>query len=360
MSSLTAAEQTAADQAAADQAAAPSAAALSAAALSAAALSAADVVEIAVLSRSGLDESRHLGAAAVIGPDGSVLRALGNIDALIFGRSTLKFFQAIAVLRSGVSLEGSQLVLASASHGGTPEHSEVARAILTRAGLTEDSLQCPPDWPLDSASRWAASAPERITMNCSGKHAAFLLACVTNGWPTDSYLEPAHPLQQRIRATVEEFTGESVGHVGIDGCGAPVFALSLRSLATAIGRVASRTDPQAALLVDAILATPWALDGHGRANTIVIEQLGLITKVGAEGVLVMAALDGTAVALKMLDGNERATTIVALTLLASVGTITPADAARVSALTTRRVLGGGADVGGLRASDHVRSFSPPA
>ncbi|QNE46455.1 asparaginase [Glaciihabitans sp. INWT7] len=314
------------------------------------------VVELAILSRSGLDESRHLGAAVVVSPDGSVLRSLGDVDALVYGRSSLKFFQAIAVLRSGVSLAGAQLVLSTASHAGTAAHVEVVRSILERAGLDVEALQCPVDWPLDSASRSAASAPARITMNCSGKHAAFLLACVENGWDTASYLDPEHPLQQRIRATVEEFTGEPVGHIGVDGCGAPVFATTLRGLATAVGRVAASRDPSAALLTAAVLAEPWAIDGPGRANTVVIEQLGLLTKGGAEGVIVMGAPDGTAVALKMLDGSARATSLVGLGMLASVGAISLEDADRVGALTTERVLGGGLPVGAIRVSELVRGL----
>lgn len=312
------------------------------------------VVELAILSRSGLDESRHLGAAVVVSPDGTVARALGDADALVYGRSSLKFFQAIAVLRSGVILEGAQLVLATASHAGTPQHVAVVRELLARAGLGEDSLQCPLDWPLGSAARSAASAPARVTMNCSGKHAAFLLACVENGWPTSSYLEPAHPLQQQIRLTVEEFTGQPVVHVGVDGCGAPVFATTLRGLATAVGRVSAARDTSAALLVAAVLAEPWAIDGPGRANTVVIEQLGLLVKGGAEGVIVMGAADGTAVALKMLDGSARATSLVALGLLASVGAITTEDSDRVGALATEKVLGGGRPVGDIRVSELVR------
>jgi L-asparaginase II len=320
------------------------------------ALHANGVVELATLARSGLDESRHLGAAVVVGPDGIVLRSLGNPSALVFGRSSLKFFQAITVLRSGVQLAGAELVLASASHAGTPRHVEVVRGMLARAGLTEDHLQCPVDWPLDSASRAAAasgqitSGKSRITMNCSGKHAAFLLACVQNGWPVESYLEPQHPLQVLIRATVEEFTGSPVGHTGVDGCGAPVFATTLAQLATAIGRVTKGSDMDAAALVTAILAEPWALDGPGRANTVVIEQLGLIAKGGAEGVIVMGAPDGTAVALKMIDGSARATSLVALALLGSVGAISPAEAERVGTLVTEKVLGGGEVVGSIRPS----------
>ena len=245
-------------------------------------------------------------------------------------------------------------MLATASHAGTTEHVEVVRELLSRAGLDEDALQCPLDWPLDSASRSAASAPARVTMNCSGKHAAFLLACTQNGWPTDSYLDPAHPLQQRIRDTIEEFTGEPIGHVGVDGCGAPVFATTLRGLATAVGRLSTSGDASAALLTAAVLAEPWAIDGTGRPNTVVIEQLGLLTKGGAEGVIVMAAPDGTAVALKMLDGSARATSLVALGLLASVGAIPEDEADLVGAMTTEKVLGGGLPVGDIRVSELVR------
>ncbi|MCU1439911.1 MAG: Asparaginase [Rhodoglobus sp.] len=299
-------------------------------------------VELAVIERSGFAESRHSGAAVVVGPDGAVLTELGNGSAHVFGRSTLKFMQAIAVLRSGAELDGVQLVLAAASHRGTPRHVGVVHGILARAGLSENALQCPADRPLDPAFR--ASEPSRITMNCSGKHAAFLLACVHNGWPVESYLEPGHPLQQLIRATVEEYTGEPIGAAGIDGCGAPVFAVTLRGLARATSRVA--TDPEAARLVAAIRADAWALDSLAVAAAI--DELGIIAKNGAEGVLVAAAPDGTAVALKVLDGSTRASIPVALTLLTATGALDAAAAQRIIGATTERVLGGGVPVGELR------------
>lgn len=308
------------------------------------------VVELAIVERNGLVESRHLGAAVVVSAEGTVLHALGDIEALVYPRSSLKPLQALAVLRSGVELEGAQLVLASASHAGTPEHVRVVTELLTRAGLGEEALQCPPDWPLDQRSAALAraeGAQRRVTMNCSGKHAAFLLSCVRNSWSTADYLDPAHPLQQLIRETVEELTGEPVGHLGVDGCGAPLFAVTLRGLATALSRLARRLDPEAARLTEAILHDAWAIDGPGRANTVVTEELGLLCKGGAEGVMVMAAPDGTAVALKVLDGTQRATTLVALELLARSGAVPRAEADRVIALTTEKVLGGGDAVGAI-------------
>ena len=46
-------------------------------------------------------------------------------------------------------------------------------------------------------------------MNCSGKHAAMLSACVAAGWPTAGYLERDHPLQQAIEARLAEAAGEA-------------------------------------------------------------------------------------------------------------------------------------------------------
>lgn len=309
-----------------------------------------DSTELAVLERSGMVESRHLGVAVVQAPDGSSLRTLGNADALIYPRSSLKPIQAVTVLRCGASLEGEQLVLATASHAGTAEHQRVAGDILARAGLAEDDLHCPADWPFDPTSAREAEGPRRLAMNCSGKHASFLLACVHNGWSIDDYLDPLHPLQRAIVATTEEFAGEAIGHYGTDGCGAPLFGISLRGLARAISLVAQGTEDATARLADAIRRHPWAIDGPGRANTVVVEELGLIAKLGAEGVNVMAAPDGTTVAVKMLDGNGRASTMVALELLASVGAIDASHARAVARRTTERVLGGGEPVGELRVS----------
>ena len=301
-----------------------------------------------------MTESRHFGAAAVVDARGSVLRALGDTTALIYPRSTLKPLQAIAVLRAGAPLEGAQIVLATASHAGSEEHLVVVRSILRRAGLTPEALQCPVDWPL---SREAANdlvrakeRPNRLHMNCSGKHAAFLLASVTNGWSTDDYLDPEHPLQQRIRVTIEEFTGEKIEHSGTDGCGAPVHATTLVGLARAIGRVAGATSGDEVRLTAAIYENPWAIDGRGRANTVVIERLGLIAKLGAEGVLVLGAPSGTAVAVKILDGSLRAATLVALELLVQAGEVDASAANSVLDESLERVLGGGRVVGAIETA----------
>jgi L-asparaginase II len=277
----------------------------------------ADSVELAVLERSGEIESRHLGAAVLVDADGSILDALGDPSALIYPRSAVKPLQATAVLGTGLALEGEQLVLAAASHAGTPAHVAVVERMLASAGLDESALQCPADWPLDGAARHDATSPRRLTMNCSGKHASFLAAAVHAGWSTADYLDPAHPMQRIIAATIADYAGESVSHWGIDGCNAPTPVISLTGLARSIGRLAASGSP----LPAAILAYPWAIDGPGRDNTVTTEETGVIAKLGAEGVLVLATTAGQSVAVKTLDGANRARTLVALELLVRAGLV---------------------------------------
>jgi L-asparaginase II len=329
--------------------------------VSPAVFSTAESVELAVVERSGFVESRHAGSAVVLGPEGDIVRTLGAPDKPVFPRSSMKPFQAVAVMGAGVPLEGASAVLATASHAGTPAHLSVVRKLLAQAQLTEDALRCPADWPLDTAARdelvRAGEHKHPLYMNCSGKHAAMLLACRVNGWPTESYLDPQHPIQQHIRDTVERFTGEKVVATGIDGCGAPVHAMSLLSLARGIQRIATASEGSpfalfrnAALLKNAVLADGWAIDGPGRANTVVIDELGVFAKGGAEGVMVMAAPDGTTVTLKVLDGSLRAASIVALRLLADAGALSHDDVDRVAPKLDLAVLGRGEPVGAIRPS----------
>lgn len=320
---------------------------------------AADAVELAVVERSGFVESRHSGSAIVLSPDGVVAARLGDVTAPILPRSSLKPLQALACLTAGAPLEGERLVLAAASHSGTDRHVSIVRDILDAAGRGEEDLGCPVAWPGDQTTRDELvrdhAEPSRIRMNCSGKHAAMLLTCSVNGWDHRGYLDPEHPLQVHIRDVVERLIGEKAAATAIDGCGAPVYAVSLSGLAKAIHRIgtASPTSPfalhrQAGILVHAVREHPWAIDGPGRADTIAIERLGVFAKQGAEGVMIMVAPDGTTVALKVLDGSGRAATAVALRLLERAGALSSADVADTMTRLPLAVAGGGRDVGAIR------------
>lgn len=320
----------------------------------------ADTVELAVVERSGFIESRHSGRAVVLSPDGSIAQTLGDVSAPFLPRSSMKPLQALACLSAGAPLEGLTLALATASHSGTDRHVAVVRETLAAAGLGEDALGCPPAWPGDGATRDELvrdhAEPARIRMNCSGKHAAMLLTCTANGWDPSGYLDPSHPLQLVVRETVERLTGERVTTTAIDGCGAPVHAMSLTGLARAIHRIGTAADRSpfalhrgAAALVRAVRENPWTIDGPGRPDTIAIERLGVFAKHGAEGVMIMVAPDGTTVALKIADGSGRATTAVALALLERAGALDATEVAATLRALPLAILGGGREVGTIRS-----------
>ncbi|GAA4283215.1 asparaginase [Brevibacterium daeguense] len=320
---------------------------------------AADAAELAIVERSGFIESRHLGSAVVTDPDGQPVIAVGAPSEPVYARSCLKPLQAIACMELGVELRGEEAVLATASHRAEAGHVEIVSRMLESGGLTVADLQCPSVPPADRENRIRARSRgmERspLHFNCSGKHTAFLLAAARNGWGTDRYLDPESEVQQQVAATVEEFCGAPSVHVGVDGCGAPVHALPLTRLARGIGRVAAGASESARILTEAVLAHPWAIDGHGRPNSVTIERLGILAKFGAEGVMVMGTTDGWAVAVKCLDGSNRPTTLAALELLAAAGAVPAEQILPVLAAIEPQVTGGvradGSDkvVGSLRA-----------
>lgn len=311
-------------------------------------------VELAVLERSGFDESRHVGAGVVVDATGTVIDSVGEVTASIYPRSTMKPFQALAVRRAGALFSDEELVLTTASHAGTAAHQALALHMLESFDHVEADLGCPPDMPFDRGTARTMDGPRRLAMNCSGKHAGMLAACRVNGWDEATYLDIEHPLQQRVRSVVEEYTHETVDLVGTDGCGAPVFPLTLTGLARGFAGVVARADDDSAALTDAVLAHPWAIDGVGRANTVTIERLQVLAKLGAEGVMVMGLPGGAAVAVKVLDGSQRAGTLAALALLERNGLVASDGVAEVLEATGERVLGGGVPVGTVRVGAGLR------
>ncbi|GEL97791.1 asparaginase [Cellulomonas terrae] len=307
-------------------------------------------VPLARVLRGGLVESVHTGHVVVLAPDGSQRFALGDPDATMWARSSLKPLQAVAMLRAGLDVDGAELALVCASHNAEPAHLDVVRGILASAGLGADDLRNTPDWPLDpdSAWRWRADGhgTEPLTQNCSGKHAGMLATCVAAGWPTQDYLEPEHPLQVATRAVVGELTGVPVELVTVDGCGAPLFSTTLRGLARSFAGLACG-DGLPRRTGRAMSAHPWHVAGTGRDATRFMEAVpGLVAKDGADGVYAAGLPDGGAVALKIVDGSSRPRPAV----LAAALTVAGVDRALVEAVALTPVLGHGRAVGEVVAT----------
>jgi L-asparaginase II len=317
-------------------------------------------VPLIELERSGVVESVHTGHLVVLAPDGRIRFTAGDPAQPVFGRSSLKPLQAVGLVRSGVDFGPAELALAASSHSGSPQHLQLIADELQAAGLTQDDLECPPDLPLGDAERRAhlraGLSESRLAMNCSGKHAGMLLACLHNGWPVSGYLAPTHPLQQLLAGTVAELTGEPIAATGVDGCGAPLFATSLIGLAGAFRRIATGT-AELRRLAEAMRNHPELLGGAGRSVTRLMQAVpGLIAKDGAEGVYAAALPDGGAVALKIDDGASRAAELAVVIGLRQLGV----SGGALDELGIQPVLGGGRPVGRLRPAASPTGDRTPA
>ncbi|MEU4712651.1 asparaginase [Micromonospora purpureochromogenes] len=310
-------------------------------------------VPLVEVVRSGFVEGVHRGSVVVLDAGGAPVAGAGDVTSPIFPRSSSKPMQAIGMLRAGLPLtDPADVALVSASHAGEEFHLARVEALLARAGLDGSALHCPPDLPVGEAAREAVlragGGPTRVQMNCSGKHSGMLLTCVAAGWPLDGYWRPEHPLQQRLTATIEEFTGEEVAAVGVDGCGAPVLAVSLTGLAGAYLRLVSAEPGSVERTVsDAMRAYPELVGGTGAEDTRLMRGVpGALAKVGAEGVIAAAVPGVGAVALKIDDGAARARMPVLVSALRRLGV----DAPVLTEYAELPLLGGGLPVGVVRAA----------
>jgi L-asparaginase II len=308
-------------------------------------------VPLAQVIRSGFVESRHYGSVVVLDGKGAVAEEAGDVVAPVFPRSSNKPMQAVGMLRQGLRpADPADLAVICASHFGQDFHLSRVQAMLAAAGLDEDALQCPPDLPLEQEAREsllrAGGGPARVQMNCSGKHTGMLLTCLAAGWSYENYRDPAHPLQRALRGAVEDLAGEPVTATGVDGCGAPLFALSLTGLATAFLRLvdAEPGSPERTV-ADAMRAHPDLVAGTGAGDTrLMVGVPGLLAKSGAEGVAAVAIPEVGAVAVKIDDGAARARLPVLVSALRRLDL----RASVLDELAETVVLGGGEPVGAVR------------
>jgi L-asparaginase II len=288
--------------------------------------------------RGPLVESTHRGAAVIVDAAGRVVRSWGDIERPVYPRSAVKPLQALPLIESGAAdkygLGAAELALSCASHHGQPIHVETVMRWLDRAGLDIGDLECGAHLPSDIVSAQAliraGAAPQAVHNNCSGKHAGFLCTAKCLGEPTNHYIEADHPVQQRVTKALGEMTGLDLTRAprGRDGCGIPVFGLSLYGMALGFARLA---DPSglhderraaATRLLDAMAAVPVMIDGStGMCNQIMsVAGRNVRLKGGAEGVC-CAALpgQGLGIALKIEDGTARAAQLAMITLLDRLG-----------------------------------------
>ena len=268
-------------------------------------------------------ESTHDVAACACDDRGRILLEHGTTGVPVFLRSSAKPFIAAAAVRAGVverfGLTPREIAIMCASHHDEPDHRAAAASILAKIGASESDLQC-------------GGTPSALHNNCSGKHAGILALATLRGEPFAGYLEAAHPVQREILAFCESVFDDrfTPDRLGVDGCGIPVFATSLKHAAYGFARFATlrdfANDDRAALQTvrDAMAAHPWMVSGTARFDTDLMTVSGgaIVCKGGAEGVHASALLEsGTGLVLKVIDGASRAVAPAAIALLSGLNAL---------------------------------------
>lgn len=281
--------------------------------------------------RGAITESRHRGHIAVVSGDGLVVSYAGAPNTLTYLRSSAKPFQVIPILASGAAerfgFTDREVALACGSHSGEPIHTEIATGMLKKIGVEASALKCGVHEPysIEAAQvlRDKGEHPNVLHNNCSGKHVAMLAFAKHLGAPIETYDLPEHPVQLAIVSVVSQFSGMPVEDlsVGVDGCGVPVFGITVRSMALAYVRLVSTPpDFEKAVrdacqrIVRAMTAYPELIGGTSeRLDTEIMRAApgAIVSKVGAEGVYTAGVLpsedwpSGLGLALKIEDGDDR-------------------------------------------------------
>jgi len=289
-------------------------------------------VVLAEVTRGGIVESLHLGHLIVLNSDGTTYLSKGSPELAFYPRSAVKSLQASAMLKAGLTVSYEELAIICASHSGNQIHIDLVTKMLEKRNIPLSALKNATDKPLGEKEKisWGDKPGTQLTQNCSGKHAGMLITCQQNGWDLDTYLEMNHPLQIAIKNEIELLAGEKVSASTFDGCGAPLFAISLTGLAKAISTLVKSNEAIYKQIVAACTKYPELVAGEGRLTTRMMKAVpGLFMKEGAEGIEVCALSDGRVIAIKIIDGSWRPVAPIIMEVFKRWGVSMPDESVKI-------------------------------
>ncbi|HLF59912.1 MAG TPA: asparaginase [Acidimicrobiia bacterium] len=313
---------------------------------------------LAAKTRSGLVETLHDGAVAVVSAEGELIGWAGDIDRPFFLRSAAKPFQAAVAQEAGALLRPVELAVAAGSHDGHPVHLALVESMLHTVGLDDSNLRCPPSWPLSRAAerrlaRDGHLEPRRLWHTCSGKHAAWLRAAQAQDWPIEGYLAPDHPIQRRIVELVSDLGQHRADPVGIDGCGAPVLRTTTRVMALLFARLAHHHQSLRQVFVS-MHRYPALVSGSEHGEAVIASTMNAAAKRGADGCMGVALENRLGIAVKSWDGLETVADVGAAAALVGLGEQSRHIAEQIAAIGRPKVMGGDVQVGELEPRVEMR------
>jgi len=204
--------------------------------------------------------------------------------------------------------------------------------MLEKRDIPISALKNAVDKPLGEKEKiaWGEKSASQLAQNCSGKHAGMLITCQQNGWDMDTYLGINHPLQVAIKNEIELLADEKVSESTFDGCGAPLFAISLTGLARSISNLVKSNEAVHKQIAIACTSYPELVAGEGRLTTRMMRAVpGLFMKEGAEGIEVCALSDGRVIAIKIIDGSWRPVAPIIMEIFKRWGISMPDESVKI-------------------------------
>lgn len=274
-------------------------------------------------------ESCHEVYAIALDEGGKIILSAGDPDYITCIRSALKPFQASAAILEGATEEAGfiseEIALMCASHNGEKIHAQTAMKMAQKLGLHASQYECGIHPPYDKRTREEARKLNTIFTpfhnNCSGKHSGMLSLAKKLKTDPSGYTHIEHPVQRTIFKQIKKLTGYNHFPHGIDGCSAPTPFLALKTIASLFQKLGSGIYPELTEAYRAMIKHPYLIGGKKRFDTDFISTLKGrgICKVGGEairGIVLKTNKYGViGIAIKVLDGNQRAIEVATMATL---------------------------------------------
>ncbi len=267
-------------------------------------------------------ENVHYGQMSAVNLAKEEFVSVGQDYEPVYFRSAAKPFQAIPIFLTdfieNYEITSKESALFLASQRGEVYHQEALVSLLEKLPIHENELICAASYPLNEEPKTQyiqqGFEKRKLFHNCAGKHLGFLTACLANGYDVKQYCHPEHPLQQMIKkyiAYLSEYEIERI-RTGIDGCGAPVFAIPLKNMAIAYLKLARPELIDDQLIREAVIKLTSVMNHENHIIaaqnficTALLKDPNIVAKGGAQGVYCFALRDeGVSFALKIMNGSE--------------------------------------------------------
>ena len=275
--------------------------------------------------RGNIVENVHCGSIAIVSSTGDTIAYLGDIEKQTFMRSASKPIQVLPTLLAGLhrrfNLTDEDVAMFNSSHWGSNHHIFVLEEISRKTGINPEDMIMKP-CSSTSASALAAKLTDRTKLHprqgqstlqhcCSGTHFSLMLLQRELTGKPDGYHLKDSPVQQQIINFISMLSQTPTYKIGlgIDGCGVPVFALPLRSIAMSYAKLMDPFSLSNELreTIDynfsCIHRYPEKINDYGTPSYYINQNPDLIMKDGSRGVICMAIKSmKLGIAVKLEDG----------------------------------------------------------